>query len=133
MAKNDIFGTKPRDKKGIVVYKKNSKLYGDMKLLSRKERGVLDYIVANMAEDLNTIIIAGLERDTLLADVDIDTRTLSNMISKLKSLGFIDKTILAHEYVVNPMLAYSGNYNRVMNNYNRYENELRASKGFKTI
>ena len=128
MARDDIFGTKSRYKEGVVMFKKDGVLYGKMHELTKNERGVLDYLIKVMADNLNTVIVASSTREELLASVGISSKTLSNVLSKLKKEGFIDKTVLANEYFVDPRLAVSGSEASVYANLARFEKELKGKK-----
>ena len=128
MARDDIFGTKSRYKEGVVMFKKDGVLYGKMHELTKNERGVLDYLIKVMADNLNTVIVASSTREELLTSVGISSKTLSNVLSKLKKEGFIDKTVLANEYFVDPRLAVSGSEASVYANLARFEKELKGKR-----
>ena len=128
MARDDIFGTKSRYKEGVVMFKKDGVLYSKMHELTKNERGVLDYLIKVMADNLNTVIVASTTREELLASVGISSKTLSNVLSKLKKEGFIDKTVLANEYFVDPRLAVSGSEASVYANLARFEKELKGKR-----
>lgn len=129
MAKDDLFGTKTRKNKGgFVLIKKDSDLYSKMKDLTKAERSVLDFLIKEMAEDLNTVIIGRETRELLLKEASISRGTVSNVLSKLKEAGFIGKTVLPNEYVVSPLLAVSGSEFAIYRNLKRYERELKDKK-----
>lgn len=128
MAREDLFGTKARYKEGVVMFKKDGMLYDKMHELTKNERGVLDYLIKVMADNLNTVIVAGNTREDLLENVGISGKTLSNILSRLKKEGFIDKTVLANEYLVDPRLAVAGSEASVYSNLARYEKELKDKK-----
>lgn len=127
MGRSDIFGTKSRYTEGVVMFKKDGVLYNKMQKLTKAERAVLDYLVRFMENDLNLIIVANSTRAELLEHTGISSQTLSNVLSKLKKEGFIDKTALANEYLVDPRLAVAGSEAAVYKNMERLEKELKAS------
>lgn len=133
MGREDLEGVKHRKKEGVVVLLKNGTLYSKMQELTKTERAVLDILIRDMAEDLNTITIAGDTRNGILNQVSVTNNSLSTIISNLKSKGFIEKTLLPNEYIVSPMLAYAGKRSNVMANYTLFENELRKKNGFEEL
>lgn len=133
LSKLDIFGTKTRHKKGIVMLMRDNQIFRDLRNLTKTERSVMDFIFSVMAEDLNTVIIGGETKENLLFVCGVTEATLKKIVSVLTKSAFIEKTAIPNEYIVNPMLAISGNYFEVMANYKRIENELRTAKGFKPI
>lgn len=130
MGREDVFGVKSRKHKGdIVILKKDSELYGKMKDLTRSERAVLDFLIREMAKHMNTVTIGGETRELLISEVGISTGTISNVLSKLKDEGFIDKTVLPNEYLVSPSLAVNGSESAVYRYMARLEEELKSKRG----
>lgn len=128
MGKNDLFGTKSRRKEGVVMLKKDGKLYAHMKDMTKTERALLDYLVKEMADDLNTVVVGGPVRVALLEELGITEGSLRVLLSKLKKEGFIDKTALPNEYLVDPRLAVAGNEAAVYRNMEKLEEELKERK-----
>lgn len=127
MGRKDIFGVESRDfgrGKRLVMFR-DSALYNHMKILSKGERAVLDFILQEMEEDLNTVIVSGDARDRCIESTGLSSGTISNILVTLKAEGFIDKTKLPYEYVVHPTLAVSGDERAVYKSFERFEKELK--------
>ena len=127
MGRVDMHGVNVRISNGrkITMFKE-SYLYNKMQTLSKKERALLDFILQNMARDMNTIILDGVTKELLIERVGITEGTLSYMTSVLKAKGFIDKALLPYEYIVHPTLAICGNEEEVYRIYGVIENQLKG-------
>jgi len=129
MAKSDIYGTKTRHTEGVVMFKKDGALYGKMKELTKTERALLDVLVKEMATDMNTVIVGGEVRKKVLEEVGVTEGSLRVLLSRLKKEGFIDKTLLPNEYLVDPRLAVAGSEAAVYRYMERLEKELEKQHG----
>ena len=127
MGRVDMHGVNVRISNGrkITMFKE-SYLYNKMQTLSKKERALLDFILQNMARDMNTIILDGVTKELLIERVGITEGTLSYMTSVLKAKGFIDKALLPYEYIVHPTLAICGNEEEVYRIYGVIESQLKG-------
>ncbi len=105
---------------------KEGYLYNQMQTLSKKERALLDFILQNMARDMNTIILDGDTKDIAVERVGITEGSLTTMVSILKAKGFIDKALLPYEYIVHPTLAVCGNEEEVYRVYGMIEGQLKG-------
>ena len=105
---------------------KEGYLYNKMQTLSKKERALLDFILQNMARDMNTIVLDGDTKDMVVERVGITEGSLTTMVSILKAKGFIDKALLPYEYIVHPTLAVCGNEEEVYRVYGMIEGQLKG-------
>jgi hypothetical protein len=126
MAREDIFGVKSKlSVKARVVLNTDSYLYRNMSNLSTSQRIVLDFILKEIMEDTNAILLGGETRDRLRKSTGLSDGTLSNCISKLKAFGYIDKTLLPYEYILHPSLGFKGSIGNVLYYYLSREMEAR--------
>lgn len=130
MGRHDMFGTRTRVYTGgTVMIKKDSELYGKMQSLTKGERSVLDFMIKYIEKDLNTVTLGGEMRNMLLDVTGLTDGTVKVILSKLGKEGYIDRTVLPNEYLVNPSLVVCGWEEAVNRNVKRIENELRKKKG----
>lgn len=126
MGRNDMYGTKryDRDRRSITMFK-DTELYTHMQILSRGERALLDFILKEMDDGLNTIILNGDVMQRVIDSTGLTKGTIDVFTSKLKKEGFISKALLAYEYVVDPRLAIAGNEVEVYRNVAKIEEQLK--------
>lgn len=131
MGKDDIYGTKrySNERRSITMFK-DTTLYAHMKVLSKGERTLLDFILKDMSDGLNTVTLNGDGMQRAIAETGLTKGTIEVFTSKLKKEGFINKALLAYEYVVDPRLAIAGSEYEVYKNVARIEEQLKlkASK-----
>lgn len=122
-----MYGVNVRTSNGrkITMFKE-SYLYNKMQTLSKKERALLDFILQNMARDMNTIVFNGETKDMVIEKIGITEGSLTTMTSILKAKGFIDKALLPYEYIVHPTLAICGNEEEVYRIYGVIESQLKG-------
>lgn len=129
MGKMDIHGTLARDMNtGNITVNKNSRLYRKLKMLTKGQRSLLDFILANMGEGTNSLVVNQDTLDKLLDSTRLAKDTIPSMLSLLKKNGFIDKAVLPYEYIVHPTLAWCGNEFDVYRYMNQVEEQLKSRK-----
>lgn len=126
MLREDIEGVKRKlHKNSRVVMVVGSSIYQLSKQLTKSEKQVLDCLLTTMEYSTNLVIINGETKDYILKNSCVTTLTLKKIISKLNTKGFISKTILPYEYVVNPTYAYTGDLYIILYFQSILEGELK--------
>jgi hypothetical protein len=123
--RDDIYGVIHRTKKNNrVIINTGSELYRELKTLSNTEKNVLNLTLKLMEFETNTIIYNTNTKLQLTTALTIQDKTLYNTISKLVKRGYISKTKLPYEYVVNPTFSYTGCIYIVLQYHKQLEGEL---------
>lgn len=130
MGRKDIEGTLTKPNTSRVVHiLKHSTLYKVLPRLTRGETTLLNYILKYMYDNL--IIMAGDEVYRCMYETGLSKTTIPSTLTRLRGIGYIDKTALANEWVVHPTFALSGYESTTYQLIERLENELREEKEFK--
>jgi hypothetical protein len=131
MARDDMEGVKTRlyERRSILMIK--GPLYDKMSSLSKGKRTLLDFILKNMTPTLNTISLGGDTRAKCLEETKLTTGTISVFTSELVDLGFIEKTGVPYEYLVDPRLAIAGDEEATYYSYTKLENQAKEKAGIK--
>ena len=128
MSKKDIEGTLTKPNTSRVVHMlKHSTLYKILPQLTRGETTVLNYILKYMYDNL--IVMAGDEVYRCVYETGLSKATIPSTLTRLRSIGYIDKTVLANEWVVHPTFALSGYEGTTYQLIERLEDELREENG----
>lgn len=111
--------------KYMVVHVMSSELYNtEYKNLSHTSKKVLESVFKFMTVNMNTINIGG---DTLKSMIDYSgysEKTIRNQVSEICKTKILEHTSNRGEYIVNPLIAYKGDYKEVWRTYGEVEIQL---------
>jgi hypothetical protein len=127
----DIEGVRTKaNHKERVVYDTASSLYKKMERLTRKDRTVLDNIVACMDSGLNTIVLLKDTLEYIVSNTGYSRRSVKRSQVTLIDLGFMESTgVLVNEHIVPFSFCWKGSYKATAYNKGKIANQAREIDG----
>jgi len=96
--------------------------------LSKGDRSIAMKIFEIIEPNMNTFQIGGRTMEWLSKELGVQDSSIRDAVSRMKKLFVVESTAVRGEYIVDPLIAYKGDQDKVWDNYSKIEMELRKLK-----
>jgi DeoR/GlpR family transcriptional regulator of sugar metabolism len=112
----------------ITISFESSSYKNNFLSLSKGDRAIAMKIFEIIEPDMNTFHCGGSTLKWISKELNVTDTTIRNAVSRLKKNFVIESTAASGEYIVDPLIAYKGDIDKVWKSYSNVEMELRKLK-----